>query len=230
MVESILVKSSRWCSAYPRIELENAALGNVMIRAICFRCGKEKDRALERCKRCQAMPESRRHQIRSLCMSAECLKQENLAKCLEYVKSKKRFPKFHDKVKQQAIQILEQQLQSAKATSQSIELSSSFFDFSDMSHGGNQPEKIVLVHVIGRHKEQQDAPSLDANRTQKRTYHQVWWQVGKDISLHDYDTHKDSLGELYVYYRWMNELWTSKCVSKAEFDKLKTLEDGKRLA
>ena len=189
-----------------------------MLNAVCFRCGEGKERPLDTCPHCNVTPEKERHQIRSFCLSSECLKQKNLELCAEHIKKKKRCPKFHTKVISKAQKLLNQMLL-AVTNSQSLEFSSSVFDFTDLEEPA-VPQTMVLTHCVGKRKDCEDAPQVG----QGRTYHQVWWQVGKDISRKDYLEFRDNTNELYVIYRWMEGIWRSRCVTKKEFDRFKMLE------
>lgn len=196
-----------------------------MIHAICFRCGAQKSEPLNMCGDCHVIPEIERHQLRSICLSSDCLKQENLEICARYLKKKKRLPKIHDKVIRRAQQKL-RTLEAVHSNSQSMEFSSAFFDFSDLESTKKRPDKIVRVHVIGRSKDEEDAPS--DNHPNLGTYHQIWWQVGKDITSEEFSVHRDPTDEIYVIYRWLEERWTHWCVSREDFERFKMAEDAQR--
>ncbi len=175
-----------------------------MIRAICFRCGAQKSAPLKMCGECLVIPEIERHQLRSLCLSSDCMKQDNLKVCGKYLKKKKRLPKIHEKVIRRA-QKKFRQLEAVHSNSQSMEFSSSFFDFGELEPTRKAPEKMVLVHVIGRVQNQEEAPgdrpkTLPSSLVAGRQGHQC------QRFLQPQRRHRRNLCHLPVARRTMDEL------------------------
>lgn len=79
-----------------------------MIEAICFNCGAEKSSAIKLCKNCRALPSSEEDRLVSVCLSADCLRQENLRTASKYIRKKNRLPGFHKKVLVKAQKIVEE--------------------------------------------------------------------------------------------------------------------------
>lgn len=97
-----------------------------MIKAVCFNCGAEKSAPIKLCENCRALPTSREDRVISVCLSSECLRQENLLIAARYMAKKERLPGFHDKVRVKAEQIV-RDMPDEFQISQSIDLSESFF-------------------------------------------------------------------------------------------------------
>ena len=115
---------------------------------------------------------------------------------------------------------MESFLEVANEDSDELDLSDSFFDM-DSSIENNPPE-LVTVHAIGK------PADVDVSRrgspTNKSTYHVLKWEVGKDIAADEYQANQDGTGEIYIWYRWLGESWSWKCVSRMEFEQLKSVE------
>ena len=79
-----------------------------MINAICCGCGAEKSAAIKLCNECGELPTSREDRIVSVCLSSDCLKQDNLRIAKSYIRKKNRLPGFHDKVRFEAERIVDQ--------------------------------------------------------------------------------------------------------------------------
>jgi hypothetical protein len=77
-----------------------------MINAICFNCGSEKSAAIKMCSECRSLPTSEDDRIVSVCLSSDCLKQENLQIARKYMQKKDRLPGFHEKVLNKAEKIV----------------------------------------------------------------------------------------------------------------------------
>jgi hypothetical protein len=77
-----------------------------MIKAICCGCGAEKSAAIKLCNECGAMPTSHEDRVVSVCLSSDCLKQENLRIARKYIRTKDRLPGFHVKVRREAERIV----------------------------------------------------------------------------------------------------------------------------
>lgn len=97
-----------------------------MIKAVCFNCGAEKSAAIKMCSSCRALPTSREDRIVSVCLSSDCLRQENLKTAVRYMAKKERLPGFHAKVRLKAEQIVDDMPEEFQV-SQSFDLSESFF-------------------------------------------------------------------------------------------------------
>jgi len=97
-----------------------------MINALCFSCGAEKSAAIKLCENCRALPTSHEDRVVSVCLSNDCLRQDNLEIASRYMQQKERLPGFRTKVRQKAERIVSEmpdQLQ----ISHSFDLSESFF-------------------------------------------------------------------------------------------------------
>ncbi|QEG24554.1 hypothetical protein [Mariniblastus fucicola] len=98
-----------------------------MIEAVCFNCGAEKSAAIKLCGSCRSLPTSYEDRVASVCLSNECLRQDNLEVATRYIQQKKRKPGFHDKVRRKAEQIVNK-MPDQFQISQSFDLSESFFE------------------------------------------------------------------------------------------------------
>ena len=153
------------------------------MEAVCFKCGHEKSNPLKMCGHCQALPQSRKERIKSMCLSRTCLKTQNLIKASTYIKRKNRPPGFHEKVKVKAAELVDSMPEIGDSTSQSYDFSDSFFDFQELEHG-IAGEKIT-VHAIGK-PINDSIDSFNGNNnhnTRTKTYHTLEWEIGKDINL-----------------------------------------------
>jgi hypothetical protein len=174
---------------------------------------------LTKCEFCKQKPGTRVERIASMALSIECLKEHNLKKGSAYIKKTKRLPKFHESIERKAIQLVEAHLEVDEPKEfDSADLSSAFFEF-DFSQGSGG-EKIT-VHAIGKPENVSDEHRGDSKRN---TYHTMQWEVGKDISAEIADANVDPAGEIFVWYRWMGKSWTWKCVSRVEFEQLKSVD------
>ena len=187
--------------------------------AICFKCGGRKNDPLRMCSSCHALPESEQDRLISLALSSKCLKDKNLLKASEYIQRKKRPPRFSEGVKEKARQLLEASAVVAN-NSQSIELSASFFEFDDLRE---EPKKrMVTVHSIG--KPANLSPDHRGPISRDKTYRVFKWEIGTDISEEMAKQYIDALGCIYVWYRWLEDKWVWKCVTKSEFSNLRKVE------
>ena len=98
-----------------------------MIEAVCFNCGAEKSAAIKLCTSCRAMPLSDDDRLVSVCLSADCLRQENLEIASKYIKKKNRLPGFRDKVMKKAEKIVEE-MPDHFQLSQSFDFTESFIE------------------------------------------------------------------------------------------------------
>lgn len=197
------------------------------MQAICYSCGGHKTSPLKVCGKCQTAPSDYDDQVLSLCLSLECVKAETLSRCRKYFKTKNKPPRFKENVIKVAKLLLDEQLANNQSN-QSMEFSSSMFEFSDLSQ--DEPRRsmeTVTAHIIGR------APNQEADDAQAslgkngKTYHKRSWVVGTDIDQEMYDANKDGDGDVYVWYRWINNQWTWSCIGKSHFDQLKSVELGR---
>ena len=183
------------------------------MHAVCYKCGEEKKFPLTMCNHCQAIPESSKDRIASMSLSAECLKEKNLIKASNYIKLKKRLPQFHETVTTKATQLAKQNSEADSSSSMSFELSESFFDFKpDPSKSAKN--ETVTVHSIGKPRGIDRIHSGPVSR--EGTYQMLTWEIGRDISAEEVQMHRDAFGCIYVWYRWMENKWTWKCVTKAD--------------
>lgn len=100
---------------------------DVSVQAVCFKCGQSKKDPIKMCGNCKTWPESKQDLIVSMCLSAKCIKPENLLRSSKYIRLKRRPPGFHDKVLIKATKLVEALPPQLEAF-QSIELSASFFE------------------------------------------------------------------------------------------------------
>jgi len=77
-----------------------------MIEAICSGCGAEKSAAIKLCSQCSALPTTHEDRVISVCLSSDCLRQENLQVASQYIRKKNRLPGFHRKVRLKAEKIV----------------------------------------------------------------------------------------------------------------------------
>lgn len=77
-----------------------------MINAICSGCGAEKSAAIKLCNNCGALPTTEDDRKISVCLSKDCLRQDNLRIASLYIRKNKRLPGFHDKVLRKAEKIV----------------------------------------------------------------------------------------------------------------------------
>lgn len=78
------------------------------MNAICFNCGAEKSAAIKLCKECRSLPTSEQDRVVSVCLSSDCLRQENLFIARKYMRKKNRLPGFHEKVLRKAEKIVDE--------------------------------------------------------------------------------------------------------------------------
>lgn len=195
--------------------------------ALCFECGSKKSGALKLCKQCHAVPKTQDEKVLSLCLSLECVTQQTLNNCSKYFKKKNKAPRFKAPIVQRATEFLEEQ-QDGAGTNQSIEFSSSAFDFPDLSEESVQAiRQTVTAHIIGKGPKQDSGDANASLGKANKTYHRTQWVVGVDISEEQYETNKDPRGDIYIWYRWLNNKWTWLTVSPAKFDQLKAVESGR---
>ncbi len=189
------------------------------MQAICFRCGEEKKFALKMCSHCQALPQDRNDRIVSLSLSIQCLKEKNLIRASKYIKIKKRIPRFHENVTKRATELVEEETFDP-SSSMSIELSESFFDFKSAQKP--KENQIVTVHAIGKPAGVNSGHVGPVSRA--KTYRVLNWEIGKDISEEEAKVHMDAFGCIYVWYRWMDNAWNWRCVTKSDFESLRKVE------
>ena len=105
--------------------------------------------------------------------------------------------------------------------SDSMEFSSSFFEF--VPEDITPLNKRVTVHAIGKPKHIQDDDDSLGRLQQNRsnTYHTLEWEVGKEISEEQANMYMDPSGNIFVWYRWLGNKWSWKCVSREEFEQLR---------
>lgn len=188
--------------------------------AVCFHCGGAKLAPMAMCEFCRTKPDKREDRIASMALSSDCLNESNLKKGSDYIKKRKRLPGFHQNVQNKAIQLVESYMEVSTADdSDSIDLSSSFFDF-EFAQKANV--ETVRVHAIGKPEHLSD--DHHGHRNQAKTYHTVTWEIGNEISAEEANAYRDPAGDIFVWYRWMGNAWTWKCVSRAEFEQLKNVE------
>jgi hypothetical protein len=190
--------------------------------SVCFHCGGAKLAPLAKCEFCKTKPDKRADQIASMALSSDCLSEKNLKRGSEYIKQTKRLPKFHPDVQKKAMRLVESFIEITPSDgSDSVDLSSSFFDF-DFSHYPGAGAETITVHAIGKPEHLDN--DHHGHRNHARTYHQLTWEIGKDISADQAAAYKDPAGEIFIWYRWMGNSWTWKCVSRIEFEQLKSVE------
>ena len=190
-----------------------------ILDAVCFSCGGFKNQPLGSCPHCKKQPTDTEEKIVSFALSKDCLKPYNLQKGSAYIKKKGRLPSFHENVRRKAAQLMENFLEVTTHDSDDLDLSDSFFDLDTSPTSSNET---ITVHAIGKPE------GVDINRrgspSNKSTYHVLKWEVGKDISTDEYQANQDGTGEIYIWFRWLGESWSWKCVSRAEFEQLRSVE------
>lgn len=172
------------------------------------------------CPHCRKKPNSRKEKIASFALSSQSLKAHHLQKGSAYIKKKERLPTFHESVEKKAAQLVESYFELVtEEDSDDLDLSDSFFDFDGSA---SIPTEVVTVHAIGKPE------GVDLNRrgssTTKSTYHVLKWEIGKEISDDEYHANHDGTGEIYIWYRWLGDSWSWKCVTREEFEQIKSLE------
>lgn len=189
--------------------------------AICFACGEPKQKPILACPNCKRKPSFREDKIASFALSTECLKQHHLEKGSDYIKRKKKLPKFHESVVQKATQMVESFIEvEPDEDSDSLDMSSAFFDI-DLA---SDVQEFVTVHAIGKPPN----VALDVhglNSGKQKTYHTLNWEIGKDVPAEEVKMHRDAAGDLYVWFRWFGTAWTPKFVSRIEFEQLRRVEE-----
>lgn len=186
--------------------------------AVCFHCGSSKFEPLAKCRSCRFEPVRREAQIASLALSRECLSEKHLKIGSAYIKKTGRIPKFHKAVQHKAAQLVDALVE--VPSSDSIELSSSFFDFEFSKPDG---QETVTVHSIGKPEHLDDDYRGQGSHSQ--TYHTVEWEIGKQVSADQVESCKDLNGDIFIWYRWMGNRWTWKCVTRIEFEQLRSVEN-----
>ena len=197
------------------------------MQAICYSCGASKSSPLKVCGGCHTAPSKHDDQILSLCLSLECVKQDTLGRCRKYFEKKKRPPRFKEKIVKLAEMLLDEQL--GNSASHSLEFSSSLFEFPELIAEDAPRKKLsaIMAFVIGKGPNQDEADGNVSIGKAGKTFHTRQWLVGEDISKEMYESNKGFDGEVYVWYRWINNRWTWTCVGKAQFDQMKSLEVGR---
>jgi len=76
------------------------------MNAICFNCGCKKSSAIKMCEECHELPVNYQDRITSVCLSSDCLRQDNLVTAAKYIRKTHRLPGFHDKVIRRAESIV----------------------------------------------------------------------------------------------------------------------------
>ena len=188
------------------------------MQAVCYKCGGEKNEPMKMCAHCHTLPELFEDQILSMGLSTDCIRAENVQKAGKYIRKKGRPPKLHTKVRAKAKKLV--RAYQPQDLSASMEMSASFFDMSDLIEDESAEEvlELVGVHMIGK-----PANGEFTQLSNESTYIESTWTVGIDISEEDFARHVDDGGEIYVWYRWSQEKWQPKFVSKDEFEQLKQL-------
>lgn len=157
-----------------------------------------------------------------MALSNECLSEKNLKIGSRYIKENKRLPKFHKKVAQKAAQLMESYIEvDDERNSDSIDLSSAFFQF-DFEAGEQRRPKFVTVHCIGKPANLSDDEFIQFHK--KKTYHTLQWEVGNEITPEQVAVNQDDAGNVYIWYRWINNSWNGKFVPQAEFEQIKSVE------
>ena len=193
--------------------------------ALCFKCGNHKTGALKLCSKCDAIPETKEEKVLSLCLSLECVTQQTLKVCQRHFEKKQRAPRFKDVIVERATKCLEEQIESG--TDNSIMFSASVFDFSDLIEEKSTIRKQVTAHIIGKGPKQDTADANASFGKAHKTYHRSNWVIGNDISEEKYESNKGPHGDVYVWYRWLNNQWSWSCISHDKFEQLKAVESGR---
>lgn len=190
--------------------------------AVCFQCGSPKSGPMTKCEFCQKKPVHHRDRVVSMALSNECLSEKNLKIGSQYIKEKKRLPKFHKKVALKAAQLMESYIEVDDGrNSDSIDLSSAFFQF-EFDAGEQGRPKFVTVHCIGKPANLSDTEFSQFHK--KKTYHALQWEVGNEITQEQVSANQDDDGDVYIWYRWISNSWHGKFVPKAEFEQIKSVE------
>ena len=134
---------------------------------------------------------------------------------------KGKLPRFHEVIKQKAIEIVDRTPVDTAGSTSSFEFSTSFFDFDDLGEESGEIAPKIMVHAIGKPKR---LGMTEFGSTNGKTYHTLQWEVGKDIAAKDVEMHLDIDGCLYVWFRWGNDRWQWSCISKADFARLRQVE------
>ncbi len=195
------------------------------MNALCFKCGNRKSGALKLCSQCDAIPKERDEQVLSLCLSLECVTEQTLLKCSQHFQKKKRPPRFKESIVERAERCLEEQTNSD--TDQSVMFSASVFDFSDLQDEPTKVRKEVTAHIIGKGPKQEVSDANASLGKAHKTYHKLSWTVGDDISEEMYEANKGSHGDVYIWYRWLDNRWAWSCISSNKFEQLKSVESGR---
>jgi hypothetical protein len=189
----------------------------LIVDAVCFSCGERKREPMAACPGCKRKPSFREDKIASFALSIQCLKEHNLKKGSDYIKKKKKLPKFHESVRRKANQMVESFIEVEEDDSD-LDMSSAFFDLEPESAAA----RTVTVHAIG--KPPGVALDMHSPHSKQKTYHTLEWEVGKDVPAEEVELHQDVAGELFVWYRWFGNSWTPKFVSRQEFEQLRNVE------
>ncbi len=194
------------------------------MNAVCYSCGAPKSEPLITCEQCSNQPIQHEDRVASMALSLNCLKPHHLEKATDYIKRTAKLPKFHDSVRRKALELIESMLELAPELSDdddSMEFSSSFFEF--VPDDIKPLNKRVTVHAIGKPSHfQDDAPPNGQVRS--NTYHTMEWEVGLEITEEQASLYLDPLDNIYIWYRWLGNKWTWKCVSREEFEQIRKVE------
>ena len=197
------------------------------MQAICFKCGNNKSSPLKMCGSCHEVPKTESDQVLSLCLSVECVKPETLARCRKYFRKKQKPPRFKENIVNLATLLLDEQASNSHSNN-SLEFSSSLFEFPDLqAEEMRKPVETVTAHIIGKGPRQDEDDGSATLGKKGHTYHTEQWEVGRDISEEQYKTARDPMGNIYVWYRWINNRWTWTCIGKLQFEQLKSVEMGR---
>ena len=150
-------------------------------------------------------------------LSSACIREDNVKKAGKYIRKKGRPPKLHAKIATRATKLVNES--QPPDPFNSVELSASFFDMDELVESESSEEVIdvVVVHTIGKPADGEFIPlSKDPN------YLKNTWTVGIDISEEDVARQADDEGEIYIWYRWFQEAWQPKFVTKEEFEQLRS--------
>ena len=187
------------------------------MNAVCFKCGGEKNKPMMMCGQCHTLPETRDEKIISMGLSIQCIKAEKVVVAAKYIRKKGRPPKLHEQVRAKAKRLV-RKFKFPDDVSKSIELSASFFELDDLIEDDSPVPVIIDVHSIGKPASGEFEAFSNAP-----TYREISWTVGVDITELDYQKYADEKGEIYGWFRWIDEAWQQKFVAKAEFYQLREL-------
>jgi hypothetical protein len=86
----------------------------------------------------------------------------------------------------------------------------------------------IQVYTIGRTPEFQDPDALNEWLSSGgRTSKVETWQIGKDVSRDQVTQHRDQqTGNLYVFYKIVNDKWTAQFISRKIFEQMKVAEES----